>query len=274
MPGGLLGGASDLLFGSQPDVPDFMGIAKQQLQANRPNQNTPYGQRQWVQDANGNWTQNTSFSPEMQGANDSLMTQWGQNAANGYGTGDDARNQSIDASWGQFQRMNDPLFAQQQTRAKSDLLNSGADMGDSIYGQQMGNLNDQQDRMRLNAQDQAIAAGDRAQGQTFSQNRQAWMDPLTAMQGMNSLLTMPGVPQTNDLMQGAQAQFGAETGQYQQGMQNITGLLNGAGSVAGAVGGIPSPFSFGGGGGGGNGGGFAYGGNPYSPGQLQGPNWG
>jgi len=271
---GLLGGVNDLLFGKQPSIPDFNGIANQQLQANRPDQNTPYGSRQWVKDANGNWTQNTSFSPEMQGANNSLMTQWGQNAANGYGNGEDARNQSIDASWGQFQRMNDPLFEQQQTKARSDLLNSGADAGDSIYGTQMGNLNDQQNKMRLNAQDQAVAAGDRAQGQTFNQNRQAWMDPLNAMQGMNSLLTMPGVPQTNDLMQGAQQQFGAETGQYNQNLQNITGLINGGTAIAGAVGGMPSSGMTGGFGGGSTPGSFAYGGSPYSPGQLQPPKFG
>lgn len=37
------------------------------LQANRPNVNSPFGSSTWTRDANGNWTQNVSLSPEEQG---------------------------------------------------------------------------------------------------------------------------------------------------------------------------------------------------------------
>jgi hypothetical protein len=267
--GGILGGVNDLLFGGQPSTPDFMALANQQTQANRPNQNTPYASNQWAQDpTTGAWTQNVGFNPTLQGANESLQGQWAQNAANGYGTGDDARRQSVDASWGQFQRMNDPMMAQREQKTRSDLLNMGLDMGSEGFNTGMGNTLQANDNMRLNAMDQAVQAGDRAQNQTFNQNRQSWMDPLGAMGQMQGLLGMPTVPQAGNYQQAGLNQFNAEQEQYGQQMTNITGLLQGAGSVAGAVGGMPSL-------GGGSGSGlFSYGGSPYSPGRLQGPNWG
>jgi hypothetical protein len=72
-----------------PPPPDYAAIAREQSQAsreiaaeqtiaNRPNINTPFGSQTWEQtqgvDANGkpitNWTQNTTVSPELQGALD------------------------------------------------------------------------------------------------------------------------------------------------------------------------------------------------------------
>jgi hypothetical protein len=195
----------------------------------------------------------------MQGANNSLMTQWGQNAAAGYGNGDTARNQAIDASWGQFQRMNEPLMAQRENKSRSDLLNMGLDMGSQGYDTGFGNTLRANDAQRLNAQDQAVAAGDRAQAQTFNQNRQSWLDPLGALGQMQGLLEMPGA---GGLAAAGQQQFGSEMDAYNSQMNNITGLLQGAGSVAGAVGGMPS---LGGAPGGGQPSNFSYGGgNPWN----------
>jgi hypothetical protein len=270
--GGVLGGVNSLLFGAPPKPPDSMALANQQTQANRPDQTTPYGQSNWSQDANGNWSQNVSFSPGMQGANDSLMTQWGQNAANGYGTGDDARRQSTDAAWSQFQRMSNPLMQQREDKSKSDMLNMGLDMGSTGFNTGMGNTLQANDNLRLNAMDQSIAAGDRAQAQTFNQNRQQWLDPLSAMQGMQSMLTMPNVPGAGGYQQAGQNQFANEMTQYGANQDTYTGLINGAGQVAGAIGGMPPSGMTGGFGGGGSAGGnFAYGASPYSPGQLQPP---
>ena len=240
MSGGILGAANSLLFGAQPGVPNFYGLANQQTQANRPNQYTPYGQSEWKQDpATGAWTQNTGFSGALQGANDSLMTQWGKNAAAGYGNGDTARNQAVNASWGQFERMNEPLMAQRENKSKSDLLNMGLDAGSEGFNTGFGNTLRANDTSRLNAQDQAIAAGDRAQQQTFNQNRQSWMDPLSAMGAMQGLLQMPNVPGAGNYLQAGQDQFNAENTQYGQTMNNITGLLGGGAQVAGMMGGMP-----------------------------------
>jgi hypothetical protein len=241
--GGILGGVNDLLFGATPTAPDAMAAADKQMQASRPNQTTPFGSSQWSQDANGNWSQNTAFDPKMQGAADSLMTQWGQNAANGYGTGDDARRQSVDASWGQFQRMQNPLMAQREGKSRSDLLNMGADMGSEAYNTGMGNTLQANDNLRLNAMDQAVQAGDRAQGQTFNQNRQAWSDPLNALGTMQGMLQMPSFQTGGNYQTAAQQQFGNDMTQYGTTMDNITGLLNGAGQVGGMLMGMPPGFS-------------------------------
>jgi hypothetical protein len=245
--GGVIGGAAGLFSPESPDAGNALALAT-------PNQNTPYGQRRWSQGPDGRWTQDTTYSPEMQGANNSLMTQWGQNAAAGYGNGDTARNQAIDASWGQFQRMNEPLMAQRENKSRSDLLNMGLDMGSQGYDTGFGNTLRANDAQRLNAQDQAIAAGDRAQAKTFQQNRQSWLDPLTAMEGMNSLLTMPGA---GGLVNAGQAQFGNEQQVYENQNAQMTGLLEGGATVAGAIGGMPSL-----GGAAGGGGNFAYGAAP------------
>lgn len=60
-----------------PKAPDYTGIAQQQasqqesalnkqIQANRPDQVSPFGSVTWEQDGNGNWLQNTSFAPDQQ----------------------------------------------------------------------------------------------------------------------------------------------------------------------------------------------------------------
>jgi hypothetical protein len=219
---------NDLLFGAQPGPPDLLGLADKETRTNRPNQYTPFGQSEWTQDANGNWSQKTGFSPGMQGSADSLMTQWGQNAANGYGTGDDARRQSIDASWGQFQRMNNPLMAQRETKARSDLLNMGADMGSEAYNTGFGNVRDANDKMSLNAMDQAVQAGDRAQAQTFSQNRQAWSDPLGALGQMQSMLQMPSFQKGADYVGAGFDQYKSNMLDYGTEQKNTTGLIKGA----------------------------------------------
>jgi hypothetical protein len=228
--GGVLGGVNSLLFGASPDVGSIMD---QQVQTNRPDQNTPFANSKWTRGPNGEWIQNTGFNGPLAGAADSLMTQWGQNAAAGYGNGDTARNQAIDASWGQFQRMNEPLMAQQENKSRSDLLNMGLDMGSAGFNTGFGNTLDANNRQRLNAQDQAIAAGDRAQAQTFNQNRQSWLDPLGALGQMQGLLTMPGFKADES------ERAKMEMASYGQEMKNITGLLQGGREVAGSLGIMP-----------------------------------
>lgn len=237
--GGIVGGVNSLLFGNKPNTPDFMKLADKTTQANRPDQTTPFGSSRWTQDANGNWSQSTSFDPKLSGAADSLMTQWGKNAANGYGTGDDARRQAVDAEWGQFQRMNNPLMDQRENKSRSDLLNMGLDAGSDAYNTGFGNVRTANDKQRLNAMDQAVMAGDRAQGQTFNQNRQAWSDPLNALGTMQGLLQMPGFKNGADYGGAGQQQYGAEMGRYNQNKQDFTDLVNGATDVGKLAFGMP-----------------------------------
>lgn len=273
MPGGVLGSVNDLLFGGQPKIPDFTGAANAQTAANRPDQTTPYGTSQWTQDpVTGKWSQKTSFTGPLAGAADSLMTRWGQNAAAGYGTGDDARRQAQQAAWSQFSSMMDPIMAQRENKSRSDLLNMGLDPGSTGYNTGYGNVTSANDKLRLEGMDQSVEAGNRAQAQTFAQNRQSWLDPLSALGQMQGLLQMPGVPGAGNYLGAAEAQYGANQGQYGQTMSNITGLLQGAGSVAGMLGGMPSIPGLGSTGGYMPPGGPSPG-NPYSPGGLTPPNF-
>lgn len=73
-----------------PEAPDYGVLARQQAleqnklidkqtQANRPNQTNPYGSVNWTQDKDGNWTQNVSYDPKVQGNIDAMLSALGQN---------------------------------------------------------------------------------------------------------------------------------------------------------------------------------------------------
>ena len=185
--GGLLG-----LFGGGGQ--SAAEAAAAQTRANRPDQTNPFGTSNWTEGPNGEWSQNLSFNPQMQGAADSLMTQWGQNAANGYGTGWDAFGQARDAALGTSRAQLDPLWQQRDQALRSQMANQGLDPNSQIAVTQSQTLGDQRGRDYQGAANAATSQGFAAQGQMFNQNRQQWLDPLNALTGMNGLLQMPNVP--------------------------------------------------------------------------------
>ena len=81
----LISGGMHYCFGkSTPKAPDYQSAAEAtaasdremleyQTQANRPNQNTPFGGQTWEQDADGNWTQNTFLNEDSQRALDAQL---------------------------------------------------------------------------------------------------------------------------------------------------------------------------------------------------------
>lgn len=67
-----------------PKAPDYAALQKEQLaqnqqmwnqqqQANRPNQNNPYGSVSWTKDANGNWTQTETWDPKIKENMDAIL---------------------------------------------------------------------------------------------------------------------------------------------------------------------------------------------------------
>ena len=241
--GGLLG-----LFGGGGQ--SAAEAAAAQTRANRPDQTNPFGTSNWTEGPNGEWSQNLSFNPQMQGAADSLMTQWGQNAANGYGTGWDAFGQARDAALGTSRAQLDPLWQQRDQALRSQMANQGLDPNSQIAVTQSQTLGDQRGRDYQGAANAATSQGFAAQGQMFNQNRQQWLDPLNALTGMNGLLQMPNVPgagnyqvgQMNDQQSQADAWGGI-------GDLASTFARPGQGGAPGATpqGVAPQPFSFGGG---------------------------
>ena len=196
--GAILGGAMGLFGGGGGGA----AAAREQTRANRPDQTNPFGTSNWTEGPNGQWSQNLSFNPQMQGAADSLMTQWGQNAANGYGTGWDAFGQARDAALGTSRAQLDPMWAQRDQALRSQMANQGLDPNSQIAVTQSQTLGDQRGRDYQGAANAATSQGFAAQGQMFNQNRQAWIDPLNALTGMNGLLQMPNVPGAGDYQVG------------------------------------------------------------------------
>lgn len=67
-----------------PAAPDYASLVRQQAaeqnklidkqtQANRPDQTNPFGSVKWSQDENGNWSQNVSYDPRVQGNLNSML---------------------------------------------------------------------------------------------------------------------------------------------------------------------------------------------------------
>jgi len=234
--GGLMG-----LFGGGGSGAD---AAHQQTVANRPNQFNHFGSSQWTEGPGGQWTQNLSFNPQMQGAADSLMTQWGQNAANGYDSGWDAFGQARDAALGTSRAQLDPMWAQRDQALRSQMANQGLDPNSQIAVTQSQTLGDQRGRDYQGAFNAANSQGFAAQGQLFNQNRQQWLDPLNALGGMQGLLQMPSVPGAGNYQAGqlADQQAGAD---FWGGVGDLASTFAKPGQSAPGAG---QPFSFNGGG--------------------------
>src|SRR5512140_2294144 len=110
-----------------PAPPDYQGIARQQTQANRPNQQNAFGgQVNWQQGPGGQWTQTQGFGGPLGSASARLQGQAAQNLGQPVdmsqfqaGTGDAARQQAIDAAYQQATSRLDPQFAQRDNALRT-----------------------------------------------------------------------------------------------------------------------------------------------------------
>jgi hypothetical protein len=252
--GGALSALNDALFGAPPTAPDFQKLADQQMRAGRPDQSTPFGFSNWTQDANGNWTQSTGFSPQMQGLFDTAAGQAQQGLARGIGTGDDAFRQSFGAAWDNAQHNLLPQLQSHFDQGRSSLINSGAVGAGLNNGMQ--DLDQRYSAGLAGAWDTAMGAGRAGQAQTYAQNRDAYAAPFSLLGSMQNMMQMPSFQTAGNFQTAGQQQYNADLGAYNAQQQGITGLLQGAGDVAAAAYGMPSgspggapggtPFSFGG----------------------------
>ena len=196
---------------STPDAPDYRALAEEQAKssravteqqtwANRPTQNTPWGQSSWESTptwdpATGQylnkWTQNLDLTPEEQaslsaqqrigqGKSDlaeSMLgrTQdefgqpldWGQLPDWGQiGDPGEARQKAEDALYGRATSRLDPQWEQTMAQTEQKLWNQGLRPGDTAYDQQMENLGRQKNDAYQQAQYQAtIGGGQEASGE-------------------------------------------------------------------------------------------------------------
>lgn len=177
---------------SKPKTPDYKGAAeataasdlealKYQTQANRPDQNTPFGSSSWEQDADGNWTQNTTLNEEAQRALDAELglgadrmelgqgmmgraeAEFGQemdwSALPEVGRGSEARDRAETNLYERQTSRLDPQWEQRTEQTQAKLAAQGLRPGDPAYDQAMENMGREKTDAYDRASSSAIAAG-------------------------------------------------------------------------------------------------------------------
>jgi len=232
-----------------PDAPDYGAIAgKQQklsqdawaanLLANRANQKNSTGSTSWEQDEDGNWTQNTQLNAPQQGIFDSQQGAQQKLADLSQGLIGNVGNKKIDFSrapamptvGGYDQRMidtinklNAPGLAQARGSKEAQLAAMGMGTGSGqAWNNEQRNLNDSEDRSRMQATLAGIGQGNTAftQGSQLHQQgvsditgqEQANMQKLGGIMGLGQQV---GTPQFNDYYQGQGYQVADMTGAAQ-----------------------------------------------------------
>lgn len=183
--------------GGAPDAPDFNAaaqiqadssrdIAREQTQANRPNQSNPFGFSEWAQGPDGSWTQRSGLAGPLQGAADGLMGQ----VASGAGLDPAAeRDRAIAAAYGQSTSRLDPRFSSARSARETQLANEGFSRGDAGWGNAM----DEFGRQENDAYQQAMYGAQTGAGNiAFDQAMASRMQPYQQLGALQSLGGQPG----------------------------------------------------------------------------------
>lgn len=208
---GVLGGA-----GGKNQPPDLAGAVNEQTRANRPTQNGPFGSTSWTQDENGNWTQNTSLTPGLQDAAQSitggLANQLDPSAS---------RDAAIQAAYSQATSRLDPQWQQREAQSRTSLLNQGLSESDAAYKAQTDQLgqqrNDAYAQAMYNAQ---TGAGNAAFGQSLAANMQPYQQ-LQSLQNLSRPNSFMGAGSTADALAN---QYGIEQAGKNSKMSGAAGL--------------------------------------------------
>jgi hypothetical protein len=184
----LISGELHYCFGkSKPDTPDYEGAAERtaesdremlelQTVANRPDQNNPWGSTTWEQDDQGNWTQNSTLTPESQRALDAQLGLTGDRSEFGrelfgrvrdefgeemdwsglpeVGSGAGARDRAEENLYNRSTSRLDPQWEQRESQTQARLAAQGLRPGDPAYDQAMENMG----RERTDAYDRATSS--------------------------------------------------------------------------------------------------------------------
>lgn len=186
-----------------------------QTQANRPDQTTPFGSSTWYQDPSGQWHQNVSLSPQMQGVYNTLLGQYQQ--------GPGAFQA---AAYNQAKSRLDPEFQQGQEQLETKLANEGAAPGSAAYTNDMGVFNRAKNDAYQQAYDKSFNQGLLSQQANFGQ-----------LQGLGGMAGMPGFQAAGQSIPAQILQAMELQNQYnlQQGQQSAD-MWSGIGSFAGTAG--------------------------------------
>lgn len=199
---GISKGVQDFVGG--PKTPDFTGAAEKQAaagqqavnaqtQANRANTSTAFGGTQWSQDpTTGQWTMSNQFAPGMQQSVDLAQQQLADALRGGLPTGEQARDQAINAAYGQASSRLDPAFDQREAQLRSRLANQGLDPTSQAYQTELVNFGRDRNDAYTSAMNSAIGQGTQAGNMLFQQSLQRQQQPLGLLGGMQGLQQQPG----------------------------------------------------------------------------------
>lgn len=246
-----------------PAPPNYTGAAEKTAQAgnaaaeattraNRPNQSTPFSNVNWTQDAQGNWTQQTSLTPELQAATTGAAPiDWAQ-----FGTVNDgaaAREQAINAQFGAARARLDPMWDAREAASRNRLANQGLDPNSAAARNATRNLGMERSDAYQSALAGAIRSGTEAGDSVFRNSmmsRQQAIAEALRQRGMpfediqRAMSVMGGVPG----FMGASQQRGADylgaagmqsaddfrrwQAEQQQAADTAKGVMSGIGSAA------------------------------------------
>jgi hypothetical protein len=208
-----------------------------QIRANRPTINTPFGNQAWTQDEEGNWTLNSGLTGQMGDVATMLQGQVGDMFGKGPITGDAARDQAINAAYGQSTSRLDPMWSKREQGIKTDLMNQGLDPQSKAYADALGQFGRDRNDAYGSAMNSAIGQGTSAGAAAFDQNMQAQNAPLQRLLQMQNLLQTPNFNAAGNA--GGTDYLGAlgmysnyKTGQDQIAAQREGQAINGATNLA------------------------------------------
>lgn len=179
-----------------PPPPDYAGAAEAtgasgqasvnaQTQANRPNQNGPFGFSSWSQGPDGRWTQNTGLSGPLAGAADGLE---GQIARQGpLDNGSAARDQAIEGAYKQSISRLDPQWGQRDEGQQAQLAAQGLAPGSQAYERARADFGRDRNDAYSSAMASAIGQGTAAQQATFGENLAAQEQPYQQLGQLKQL---------------------------------------------------------------------------------------
>lgn len=246
---------------SMPPAPDYKGYAREQSDIdrqlvneqtlqNRPNQQTPFASTIWDIGPDGRPIQRVGLNGPLAGAADNVSLQVAEqyrqpldySGLTALGTGDAAREQAINAAYGQATSRLDPRFSRQREALRTQLLNQGLSEGSQAYNRAMSELGTQEtdayNQAIFSAQREGTAAGQALFNQNLAARQQGIGEllqrrnqPMQELQALQGLTAMPGYAQAGragapDLVGAAGLRYGTDLQRYQMNQQQFQDMLN------------------------------------------------
>jgi hypothetical protein len=210
---------------SAPPAQDYTAIADKQIQANRPNQSTPYGSSSWKQNPDGTWSQDVQFGGPLAGAFQNVGNQFASATSSplDFGSvpalqyGEDARKAAVDSAYTQATSRLDPQWQAREDAARTRLINQGLDPSSEAFRTEMGALGRERNDAYGGAMSMAIGRGAEDAGQMFNQSATARQmeianilrkraQPLAELGAMQGFLQQPSFNPATGMVEAARAE--------------------------------------------------------------------